>query len=259
MKLLIMLFIFFSNGNDTLKLDYCYEQVYAKYPLGAQRELNKSSTELKLDNLDKNYLPQINITGQASYQSDVTEIDVGSPLFTTPKINKDQYKIYLDVKQTVFDGGITSSLKDVERNQLLANNQDIEVELYRLKQRINDLFFSILLLQEKRDLVNVKLNTVKEQLSEIESQIKYGVLPASNRYILEAEILKIDQELFELESNRMASLNMLGELLDEEFDKNTKLELPSPEVTDFDANPGDRLEFKLVQLEKNSLKSSDDV
>lgn len=259
MKLLLMLFIFFSNGNDTLKLDYCYEQVYAKYPLGAQRELNKSSTDLKIDNLDINYLPQINITGQSSYQSDVTKIDIGSPLFTPPEINKDQYKIFLDVKQTVFDGEVTSSLKDVERNQLLANNQKIEVELYQLKQRVNDLFFSILLLQEKKDLIDLKLNTVKEQLGEIESQIKYGVLPASSRYILEAEILKIDQELYEIESNRVASLNMLGELLDEEFDVNTMLELPTPTVTDFETEQRNRPEYKLFQLEKNALKSYDDV
>ncbi|MFC2093205.1 TolC family protein [Bacteroidota bacterium] len=252
-----MLFIFFSNGNDTLKLDYCYEQVYAKYPLGAQRELNKSSTDLKLNNLDINYLPQINITGQASYQSDVTKIEIGSPLFAPPEINKDQYKIFLDVKQTVFDGGITSSLKDVERNQLLANNQKIEVELYQLKQRVNELFFSILLFQEKKDLIDLKLNTIKGQLDEIESQIKYGVLPVSSRYILEAEILKTDQELYEIESNRIASLNMLGELLDEDFDGNTILELPSTIVTDL--NPGNRPEYKLFQLEKKALKSYDDV
>jgi outer membrane protein TolC len=259
MKLLLMLFILFSNGGDTLKLDYCYEQIYEKYPLGAQIELNKSSTNLRLENLDVNYLPQINIIGQASYQSDVPELDINIPMFTPEKLNKDWYKIYLEIQQIVFDGGTTSSLKNVERNQLLANNQKIEVELYQLKQKVNELFFSILLLQEKKALIQLKHNIVNEQLSEIESQIKYGILPASNRYILEAELLKIDQEIYEIESNRIASLNMLGELIEERIGENTILKLPTPVVTSLEIIPGNRPEYKLFHLEKNTLSSYDDV
>ena len=259
MKLLLIFLILFSNEGDTLKLDYCYEQVYEKYPLAGQKVLYESSTSLKLRNLDKNYLPQINITGQSSYQSDVTEIDLGTPLFTPPKINKDQYKIYLDIKQIVFDGGTTSSLKDVERSQLLVNTQKVEVELYELKQRVNALYFSILLMQEKKNIIDLKYKTIEEQLSEIESQIKNGVLPANSRYTLEAELLKTEQELYEIESNRIASLSMLGELIEKDLDKNTILELPSPVLTDLEVTPGERPEYSLFTLEKNALESYNDV
>ena len=155
MKLLLMFLILFSNEGDTLKLDYCYEQVYEKYPLAGQKVLYESSTELKLRNLDKNYLPQISISGQSSYQSDAPEIDLGTPLFTPPKINKDQYKIHLDVNQVIYDGGTTGYLKEFEKCQLLASNQKIEIELYELKQRINSLYFSVLLLQEKKEIINL--------------------------------------------------------------------------------------------------------
>ena len=147
MKLLLTFLILFSNKGDTLKLDYCYERAYEKYPLAEQKILYESSTDLKIKNLDKNYLPKISISGQSSYQSDVTEIDIGTPLFTVPEMSKDQYKIYLNVNQLIYDGGSTSSLKEIERCQLIANNQKIEVELYELKEKINGLYFSILLLQ----------------------------------------------------------------------------------------------------------------
>ena len=149
-------------------------------------------------------------------------------MFTPPQINKDQYKIYLDVNQVIYDGGTTSSLKEIERSQVLANNQKIEVELYELKERINSLYFSVLLLQEKKEIINLKYKTVGEQLAEIESQIRNGVLPASSRYSLEAELLKTEQELYETESNRMATLSMLGELIERKLDENTILKLPSP-------------------------------
>ena len=238
MKLLLMFLILFSNESDTLKLDYCYEQVYEKYPLAGQKVLYESSAKLKLKNLDKNYLPQISISGQSSYQSEVPEIDIGSPLFTPPKINKDQYKIYLDVNQVIYDGGTTSSLKEIERRQLLASNQKIEVELYELRERINSLYFSVLLFQEKKEIINLKYKKVGEQLAEIESQIRNGVLPVSSRYTLEAELLKTEQELYEIESNRMASLSMLGELIERKLDENTILKLPSPVLPNLVTAPG---------------------
>ena len=259
MKLLLMFLILFSNESDTLKLDYCYKQVYEKYPLAGQKVLYESSAKLKLKNLDKNYLPKISISGQSSYQSEVPEIDIGSPLFTPPEINKDQYKIYLDVNQVIYDGGTTSSLKEIERSQLLASNQKIEVELYELKERINSLYFSVLLLQEKKKIINLKYKTVDEQLAEIESQIKNGVLPASSRYTLEAELLKTEQELYEVESNRMASLNMLGELIEKKLDENTILKLPSPVLPNLVTAPGNRPEYKLFEYEKNALESYNEV
>lgn len=259
MKLLLMFLILFSNESDTLSIDYCYEQVYKKYPLAGQKVLYESTTELKLKNLDKNYLPQISISGQSSYQSDVPEIDLGTPLFTPPKINKDQYKIYLDVKQVIYDGGSTSSLKEVERSQLLANSQKIEVELYELKQRINSLYFSVLLLQAKKEIINLKFETIEEQLAEIESQIRNGVLPASSRYTLEAELLKTEQELYEIESNRIASLSMLGELIEKKLDESTLLKLPSPALQNLETVPGNRPEYKLFEYEKNALESYNEV
>jgi len=259
MSLLLMFLILFSNESDTLKLDYCYEQVYEKYPLAGQKVLYESSTELKLENFDKNYLPQISISGQSSYQSEVPEIDIGSPLFTPPEINKDQYKIYLDVNQVIYDGGTTSSLKEIERSQLLVNNQKIEVELYELKERINSLYFSVLLLQAKEGIINFKYKTIEEQLTEIESQIRNGVLPASSRYTLEAELLKAEQELYEIESNRLASLSILGELIEKKLNENTILKLPSPILPNLIAAPGNRPEYKLFEYEKNTFESYNEV
>ncbi|MCB0723723.1 MAG: TolC family protein [Ignavibacteriae bacterium] len=258
MKALLMLMFLFPQQKDTLTLQYCYEQVYETYPTRQQEQLVESSSRLKVDNLGVNYLPKITLSGKASYQSDVPHLETSSPLFTFPQQSKDQYKLLLDVTQTVYDGGITGSLEDIQRNEALAEQQKVEVELYNLKQNINDLYFGVLTLQESQKQLEIQYETVKEQLDQVIVQIQNGAVAGSNRYILEAQLVSIEQQIMNIQSNKMASIRMLSQLMDEDLDTNTVFKVPQVSLPNTDIKPGDRPEYKLYNLEKNTLTSYQD-
>jgi hypothetical protein len=116
------LITFSYSQKSTLSLEYCYEQAIRSYPLSKQKELLNSKSNLKIANLKKNFLPEINLNSQATYQSEVTEISISMPEITlptnpptpinipdpdTPELPKDQYKLTLDINQLIYDGGLT--------------------------------------------------------------------------------------------------------------------------------------------------------
>jgi len=250
MKLIILFFMLFNQKQDTLKLNDCYERVYEKYPNAYQKVIYENASGLKLKNLDVNYLPQISFKGQATYQSEVTKLTIPIPTIKTPEMSKDRYQLTLDVKQLLWDGGTTVALKDVEEKQLSSDKQKIEVELYGLRQKVNDLYFAVLLLQEKKNINMVYYEDVKSKITEINSKIENGVLPKNNLYILQAQLLQIEQEIEGIDADRNASLKMLSELMEKDIEKNTVLNLPDPKGNNFEITPGDRPEYKMFELQK---------
>jgi outer membrane protein TolC len=261
MNLIILFLMLFNQKQDTLKLNDCYERVYEKYPNAYQKVIYENTSGLKLKNLDVNYLPQISFKGQATYQSDVTKLTLPIPNIKAPEMSKDRYQLTLDVKQLLWDGGTTGSLRDVEERQLSSDKQKVEVELYGLRQKVNDLYFSVLLLQEKKNINQVYYNDIKSKITEITSKIENGVLPKSNLYILQAQLLQIEQEIESIEADRFASLKMLGELMEKDIDRDAVLGLPNPRADNFEITPGDRPEYKLFEFQKiqfNALQTSVD-
>ena len=133
---------------DTITLDFCYRQAEKHYPLSRQKDLYSQSTALHLSNLNKNWLPQTTINGIASYQSEVTSFALDLPA-TFPKIGfpnvpKDQYKLTLDLNQSIYDGNSTNFQKKVENTNLQADQKNLQIQLYQLKDQINQLFFNCL-------------------------------------------------------------------------------------------------------------------
>jgi outer membrane protein TolC len=259
MNLIILFLMLFTPGQDTLKLNDCYNRVYDKYPSAYQKTLYESSSGLKLKNLDVNYLPQISFKGQATYQSDVPGISLPIPTIKIPETSKDRYQLMLDVRQLIYDGGTTSSLKNVEESQLYSDKQKVEVELYGLRQRVNDLYFSILLLQEKKNINIVYYNDVQSKIKELTSKVENGVTPKSNLYILQAQLLQIEQDIESIDADKTASIKMLGELMEKDIDNDVALKLPDPQVNNFEVTPGDRPEYKLFEYQNHQfdvMKSS---
>lgn len=251
-----------NQKQDTLKLNECYDRVYEKYPNAYQKVIYENTSGLRLKNLDVNFLPQISFKGQATYQSEVTKLTLPIPNIKVPEMNKDRYQLTLDVKQLIWDGGTTSTMKDVEDRQLSSDKQKVEVELYGLRQKVNDLYFTVLLLQEKKNINVVYYNDVKSKITEITSKIENGVLPKNNLYILQAQLLQIEQEIESIEADKAASLKMLSELMEKEIDNDVVLGLPNPKADNFDITPGDRPEYKLFEYQKiqfNALQNSVDT
>lgn len=265
MNLIILFLMFFTqNQQDTLSLNECYNRVYEKYPNAYQKTLYESTSSLKLNNLDVNYLPQISFKGQATYQSDVPGITLPIPTIKIPQTSKDRYQVLLDVKQMIYDGGTTSAQKDVEASQLYSDKQKVEVELYGLRQRVNDLYFSVLLLQERKNINQVYYNDIQSKIKEMSSRVENGAIPKSNIYILQAQLMQIEEDLESIEADRISSLKMLSDLMEKDIAKDVVLKLPQPAENNYQLTPGDRPEYRLFQYQsnqfdalKNSVKTRD--
>lgn len=253
--LLLIPLIFTSGAGDTLDLNTCYKIADFNYPVKKQSVFYSEIAEKKIDNLGINYLPKFILKGQATYQSDVTRMDIENPFLRVPEVGKDMYKLIVDVNQLLYDGGNTSALKDVERSQLLVEKQKIEVELYTLKQRINDLYFNILILQEKIKSNLLLQEEIKNKMKEVESKIRNGLIPAGNIYILEAQLLQAEQELISIERDKEGTISILSELLGEEISPDNYFRIPDVQIAGSKNADINRPEYKLFDLQKDHFKN----
>ncbi len=245
----------FASGQAVpVTLDYCLDRAEANHPLFDQYDLLASTSALKIKNLNKNYLPEMNINGDVHYQSDVTEVPTTIAAFAPEPLDKDQYKISLDVSQMIFDGGITKKNKDVEYIDKQINQQNVGVDLYRLKERIVGIYFSIISLQESRALLDVSRQNLLSRLKEVESGVKNGVILSSNAEIIKAELLKIDQKDIEIDAGISSGYSVLSILTGEEIVTGTKLEYENPAIANY--LPGqDRPEYTLFSLQQQKTES----
>lgn len=204
---------------NSITLDSCYVLAKKNYPLVKQHELIAKSNEYTLGNIAKGYLPQLDINGQATYQSDVTQFPKSIPGIKT--LSKDQYKIYAEANQVIYDGGVLKQQKKLQEANAIVDEQQLEVELYKLKDRINQLYFGILLIDEQLKQIVLTRRDIQLGLDKTNAQISNGTALQSNADILKAQLLKTDQQTIELNSNRKAFTDMLGLFVNRPLDENT--------------------------------------
>ena len=221
--------------SDTVTLYDCYRQAEKTYPLARQTGMLEKSNELKIKNLNKNYLPQMNLNGSATLQSDVTELKLNLPaqfsFIQFPQISKDMYKVTVDVNQSIYDGNVTGYQKKIETFNLQSDQQSIQVELYKLKDRINQTYFSIFMLQQNETLLTSNKDQLESKFKEIQSAVTNGVMLSSNADALQAELMKIDQQLIETRTNRTTAFKVLSELTSSTIPDNSKLVLPRVSIS----------------------------
>lgn len=219
MKLLTVILLFgvvFSEGLIaqplTLTLDECLGQAMKNHPLNGQNELYKQSSGLQQQIIDIGKLPQLNLNGQATYQNAVTELPISLPGFSPPEIPKLQYKVTLDANQLIYGGGATGLQKELEGYNQKINQANNEAELYKIKERINQLFFSILLTNLNINVIANTINDLTTRQAKILAGIKNEILLQSNADVMQAEILKAGQRLLETKAQKQAMVSMLSVL-----------------------------------------------
>jgi len=249
---LLSISIKLSAQETTLTLEKAYTLAEQNYPLIKQRDLIKQTTQINIDNLSKGYLPQVSLSGQASYQSDVTKIDVSIPGFSFDPPSKDQYKAVADISQVVFDGGVIKQQKTSQQINGEVEEQKIEVELYKVKDRINQLFLSILYLDDQLKQIDLLKQDLQTGIKQVEAQVNNGVVLKSNLNVLKAQLLQTDQKAIEIKATRKGLLQTLGLFINQSLNENTKLVRPaSPIVADKNIA---RPELKLYNDLSNQLE-----
>ncbi|MGC1632746.1 MAG: TolC family protein, partial [Gelidibacter sp.] len=240
-------------SQQTLTLQECYELATANYPLAKQSQLLDAQNQLEQAVISKAKLPQLSLDAQATYQSDVIEVPLPNTGIAPP--NKDQYRATLSVNQLIYNGGATDASLNLKSAQLKSKQKQVEVNLYQLKQKINQLYFSILLAQETDLLLTAKREQLQAKLQEVKSGITYGaLLPASDK-VLEAELLKLEQQFSEVESNKTALIETLSQLIGQSLNTSTIFQNPLM-VTELKTELN-RPELALFQLKKEEIESNE--
>ena len=252
---LFILVIFQANAQQIVSLEDCYALANKNYPLSKQTVLLQQKSVYEIDALNKGKLPKIDMNAQATYQSDVTGLPI-SMQNVTP-LNKDQYRATLDVNQLLYNGGMIDANAKFKAVQTKTQQQQVEVNLYQIKNKINQLYFSVLLLQERKAILISKQEQLISKIKEVKTGVKFGaILPASEQ-VLEAENLKLQQQLTEIQFDKKKMLDNLSTLIFSPLDKNTTLEKPNI-ATDFTKDTN-RPELKLFDLQNEQIEISKEV
>lgn len=214
--LIILLLCPLSLWAQTMTLDECQRLAQENYPLIKRYGLIEQTTGYTLENISKGWLPQISATAQATIQSDVMSFpEAMKGVFAQTGqelkgLSKSQYRVGVDINQTIFDGGSISSQREVARLQGDVQSAQNEVDLYAIRQRVNDLYFSILLTDERLK-VNDDLQTLLESnLTKLNSMFINGLAMESDVSSMKAEQLKARQQRTELNATRKSLCRTLA-------------------------------------------------
>lgn len=251
-KYIFLLFIGLINAQETITIEQCYQWSRENYPLIKKQELIKKAEQYTTENALKGWLPQVNITAQATYQNDVTQFPLKLPNMNVEPLSKDQYKVFADVSQTIYDGGNIRNQKNLAKIQSEVQNIQTEVELDKLKERINQLYFGILQTNKQWTQLQFTKLDIKEGIKKAEAQLKNGVIFRSNLDVLKAELVKIEQKEIELQAIKQNFVQMLSYFIKKNIDENTQLETPEKILLSKDNN---RSELKLFDAQKQLLET----
>ncbi len=215
------------NGQGiSITLDECQKMAMENYPMVKGLDLINQSGEYSVTNAKTGFLPSLTLNGQYTYQSDVTKLPIELPNIKVPEIDQEQYKVYAELNQPLYDGGITRKKADAAKAQTKIEEESLTTELYKVKERVNEIYFGILLLDRQIEQTKLLKNDIKAGLDKIEAAYANGTVLKSNVDITKAESFKADQREIELISARKAYLKMLSIYINKELTEDIQLVLP---------------------------------
>lgn len=241
----------YAQSQTPLSIEACYRSARENYPLVKQLELIAKSTGYSIENAAKGYFPQFSINAQISYQSEVTKIPVQLPGMSIPELSKDQYKVFAEASQVLYDGGIIKNQQEASRINAAVEAQKLEVELYKIKEKINQLFFGILVINEQLRQNELLKKDIQLGINKAAALIANGTAFKSSVNVLKAELLKVAQHGTELSFARRGFLDMLALFINRPLDEHTQLLKP---VLRSSGNEISRPELALYSYQLKSLE-----
>ncbi|HLI93492.1 MAG TPA: TolC family protein, partial [Puia sp.] len=230
MRTMGMMVLFLWAGLDAdaqsmrfITIDQAWRLAEKNYPLTARRQLLAKARDFSVSNAAKGWYPQLSISGQATLQSDVTNFPVKLPVpgFSFPAYSKDQYRVYAEADQALYDGGV---IRDQRLGALVSEQIDqkgLEVDLYALRDRIDQLYFGILLLQQQVRQNALLQADILNGIEKTQALIDNGTAMRSALDELNAQLIQTDQQRIQEETTGDAYLKMLGLLTGLALDRST--------------------------------------
>lgn len=259
MKRIIILslasFAYFT-GFAQVTIEDCYQKAQANYPLIKQYDLIEKTKEYNLSNAGKGYLPQVMFSAKATYQSDVTQIPIdfsqmGIQGVSTP--SKDQYSATVDVNQTIWDGGTIKSQKEGIRMAAEVEKMNNEVSIYSINERVNQLYFGILLADAQIRQNQLLQDDLKRNYEQVQSYVQNGIANQADLDAIRVDQLKAEQNKVQFVNTKKAYTEMLSKLIGEELSVNT--EFVKPEAVRPITNTINRPELDLYDAQIKNLET----
>ena len=238
-------------------LEECQQAAERNYPLIRQYGLIEKTTELTVANIRKGWLPQVSASAQATYQSDVVAFpEQMQAVYQQMGLNmkgltKDQYRVGIDVSQTIYDGGAISSQKAVARGQGKVQAAQNEVNIYNVRKRVNEMYFSLLMLDEQILLNHDLQELFRGNEQKLASMVRQGTAAESDLQNVKAERLNVVQQATSLESQKRMLQRMLSTFCGIEVKEVAKPALQASTLTSPQREAVARPEMRLFDAQLN--------
>lgn len=204
-----LLLCMFSSGlkAEVITIEQCVEKSMENYPLVRKYDLLASTCDIALSDINKGWLPRINTSAQATAQNVVPSFpealsgmlsQMGQPV---EGLGKFQYKIGIDLSQNIWDGGVSHAQRQVQKTDMKVRQYAMDVELYQVRKRVENLFFAILLSEEQIKLNQNTVSLLRSNLNKVQSMLQNGIAMQSDVDMLEAQVLVIEQNIVMAQSS----------------------------------------------------------
>lgn len=253
-----LLFVPLLTMSQNITLDICQQKARELYPLTKQYGLIEKTSEYNIANANKAWLPQVNFTAKATYQSETTKLPISIPNVIIPELTKDQYNAALDVSQTIWDGGVVKAQKNIIKAQTEAEKQKLEVDLYMLKERVNQLYFGILLLNEQLQQLTLIKTDLQANYEKVIALKLNGIAGQADIDAVRVEQLNLEQKENDLQTTLKSFTEMLTAFTNLNFSSKTEFSKPIISTVDY-ALENKRPELLLLATQSKALSSQRDM
>ncbi len=241
-----------------LTIEQCQRLARENYPLIRQYGLIDQSSKFTLDNLKHSWLPQVNLSAQATYQNETPSFpDQMKAMLAASGLDmkglaKDQYRLQLDVNQKIYDGGKASSERAITQAQDVEQKAQTDVDLYSLNKRVNDLYFGALLMDESIKQTEMTLEMLNGNLDKLRAHVRGGIATSADESQLRAEIMTVEQSKTTMEWNRQAFIHMLEILIGKHIGEQ---QLVVPNAAEPISSTIDRPELRLIDAKIGTINA----
>lgn len=237
-------------------LTECVEKARNNYPQIKELGLIREAEKYDLSTASQSWLPQLTISGKAQYQSKVVEMPFEIPEFKF-NLPHDQYSLVGELSQTIWDGGSTASKKRLISADAKIQSRQLEVTLYSIRQKVENIFLGILLIDKQIVQNEIALKSLNRNRESVLAGIEHGVSYKSDLSIVDVNILNYQQTISSLNSDRRAYVDMLGRLTGEDMSQARFVEPPVDIPIDTTTLSRPELQLYKAQLEQTQVQRQD--
>ena len=262
-KIMISLaLIMLSSVSWAQTLEECQQAAEKNYPLIKQYGLIAKTTQLTVKNIQKGWLPQLTASAQATYQSAVTAWPESMQTMyqqmglSMKGLRKDQYKIGVDLQQTIYNGGAISSQRNIAQQEGKVEEAQTETNLYQVRRRVNEMYFSLLLLNEQIQLNEDVKALLQSSEKKLFAMVKGGTAATSDLDNVRAERLSVEQQNENLKQQKLMLQRMLSVFCGLEVN-NTQKPAPIQIASSVNNRPEMRLYNSQLELTEAKEKALD--